>query len=203
MKSVISYPNRGNWGDTAYRGNCSGFVIKDLLEFYKPHSFLEVFAGGGTGYEVARELGYSESVHLDLHPQWGGWNALKDDVPINSDFIFCHPPYFDMVIYSGEVWGTPHDDDLSRAKDYQDFITKLNFVHEKLFNSLQINGRLATLIGDCRKQGIYYSIIKDMKFFGTLESHIIKVQHNMSSTRKKYQGKFIPIIHEHLLVFRK
>ncbi|MGG2197537.1 DNA modification methylase [Paenibacillus validus] len=203
MKSVISYPNRGKWGQATYRGNCSGFVIKDLLEFYKPRSFLEVFAGGGTGYEVAKELGYTESIHLDLHPEWGGWNALKDDVPIQSDLIFCHPPYFDMIIYSGEVWGDAHNDDLSRARNYEDFIAKLNVVHQKLFTSLRDGGRLATLIGDCRKSGRYFSIIKDMEYFGNLESHIIKVQHNSQSMRREYRGKFIPIMHEHLLIFRK
>ena len=62
---------------------------------------------------------------------------------------------------------------------------------------------MATLIGDCRKSGVYYSIIKDMEYFGTLESHIIKIQHNANSSRKIYQGSFIPIIHEHLLIFRK
>lgn len=203
MKSVLSYPSRGKWGLATYRGNCSGYLIKDLLEFYNPRAFLEVFAGSGTGFEVARELGYTDSVHLDLNPKWGGWNALKDEVPICADLIFCHPPYYDMVIYSGVVWGTAHQDDLSRAENYEDFIKKLNFVHEKLFLSLPIGGRLATLIGDCRKNGKYYSIIKDMKYYGTLESHIIKVQHNAQSMRKEYHGKFIPIVHEHLLIFRK
>lgn len=203
MKSVISYPNRGKWGNSTYRGNCSGYLIRDLLMYYRPKSFLEVFTGGGTGYEVARELGFKTSVHLDLNPKWGGWNALKDEVPISADLIFCHPPYYDMVIYSGEVWGRPHDDDLSRAKNYEDFIRKLNKVHEKLYLSLNNGGRLATLIGDCRKDGKYYSIIKDMKYFGELESHIIKVQHNAQSFRKEYRGKFIPIVHEHLLIFKK
>ncbi|WP_027086928.1 restriction endonuclease subunit M [Cohnella panacarvi] len=203
MKSVISYPCRGKWGRADYRGNCSGHVIKDLLELYRPRTFLEIFAGGGTGFEVARELGYIDSAHLDLNPKWGGWNALKDEVPVSAEFIFCHPPYYDIVVYSGEVWGHAHEDDLSRARDYEDYIRKLNIVHRKLFDSLPIGGRLATLLGDCRKKGIYYSIIKDMEFIGSLESHIIKVQHNLTSSARKYRGFFIPIIHEHLLIFRK
>lgn len=203
MKSVISYPFRGKWGRADYRGNCSGFVIKDLLEMYKPRSFLEIFAGGGTGFEVAREMGYTDSVHLDLNPRWGGWNALKDEVPICADLIFCHPPYYDMVIYSGQVWGEAHEDDLSRARDYRDYIRKLNLVHSKLFESLPKGGRMTTLLGDCRKNGAYYSIIKDMEYFGSLESHIIKIQHNANSSRRRYQGSFIPIVHEHLLIFRK
>jgi len=42
-----------------------------------------------------------------------------------------------------------------------------------------------------------------MTWFGDLEIHLIKVQHNTFSERKTYNGKFIPIMHEHLLVFKK
>ena len=43
-----------------------------------------------------------------------------------------------------------------------------------------------------------------MKWFGELESHIIKVQYNCMSDSKVYSNNsFIPIKHEHLLVFRK
>jgi hypothetical protein len=28
--SVVSYPDRGPWGDSRYRGNCSGYLVKDL-----------------------------------------------------------------------------------------------------------------------------------------------------------------------------
>lgn len=203
MKSVVSYPSRGKWGKANYRGNCSGYIIRDLLNFYQPQQFLEIFTGGGTGYEVAKELGYTNSIHLDLNPEWGGWNALKDEVPVNADLIFSHPPYFDIVIYSGQVWGEAHADDLSRSVNYFDYIQKLDLVNRKLFHSLKPGGRLALLIGDCRRNGKYYSIIKDIKYPGQLEAHIIKVQHNVLSTLKGYRGKFIPIIHEHLLIFQK
>ena len=29
--SVVSYPDRGPWGDFRYRGNCSGHLVKDLI----------------------------------------------------------------------------------------------------------------------------------------------------------------------------
>ncbi len=36
MESVVSYMERGKYGNSKYRGNCSGFVIKDLIkQFYK------------------------------------------------------------------------------------------------------------------------------------------------------------------------
>jgi len=42
-----------------------------------------------------------------------------------------------------------------------------------------------------------------MTWFGNLDSHIIKAQHNCVSDNRTYNGKFIPIVHEHLLVFKK
>ena len=38
---------------------------------------------------------------------------------------------------------------------------------------------------------------------GTLENVIIKTQHNCVSDRTAYSGKFIPIVHEYLLLVRK
>ena len=43
-----------------------------------------------------------------------------------------------------------------------------------------------------------------MKWFGELESHIIKIQHNCFSDKKIYSNNsFIAIKHEHILVFKK
>jgi hypothetical protein len=203
MRSIISYPNRGKWGNSTYRGNCSGFVIRDLLLHFfngKPQKFIEVFSGGGTGEDVARELGIKNSVHLDLN---NGWNALVDEIPYGSDFVFSHPPYWDIVQYQNER-GSYDPDDLSNKMSYEEFITKLDRVNAKIYSSLLNGGRHAILIGDVRKKGVYYSIIKDMTWFGDLESHIIKVQHNCWSDNKQYANNtFIPIVHEHLLVFKK
>jgi hypothetical protein len=203
LTSVISYPDRGHWGDSKYRGNCSGHVIKGLLEHYKPHQFLEIFAGGGTGHSVAREMGYKDSIHLDLNPRWGGFNALSDDIPEGSDFVFLHPPYHDIIVYSGKMWGEAHPDDLSRCASYDEFIKKLDKVHAKVYSSLRKGGRYAVLVGDCKRKGDYFSIMKDISYIGKLESHIIKLQHNCVSDSFSYNGRFIPIMHENLLIFCK
>lgn len=201
--SIWSFPDRGPWGDSHYRGNCSGYIIRELLLFFKPKKFVEIFAGSGTGRDVARELGYTNSIHLDLRPEFGGWNALIDEIPTGMDFCFSHPPYFDMIIYSGNMWGEAEKDDLSRCKSYDEFITKMNLINEKIYNALVNGGRHAILIGDYKKNGKMISIQKDMAWFGDLEYHIIKAQHNTVSGRRKYNGRFIPTTHEHLLVFRK
>ena len=204
MQSVISYENRGNYGDSKYRGNCSGNVIKDLLMYFyptsKPRQFVEVFSGGGTGLDVAKELQINNSIHLDLN---NGWDALTDEIPTGADFIFSHPPYWDIISYEKQR-NSYSRNDLSNQMSYEEFIEKLNIVNEKIYHSLLYGGRHAILIGDVRKQGKYYSIIKDMNWYGDLESHIIKIQYNCTSDNKIYSNNnFIPIKHEHLLVFRK
>lgn len=201
--SIWSFPERGPWGDSRYRGNVSGYIIKELLEFFKPKKFVEVFAGSGTGRDVAQDLGFTDSVHLDLRPEFGGWNALVDEIPSGSDFVFSHPPYHTMIKYSGNMWGESHPDDLSRCATYEEFISKINLVNEKIYNSLVNGGRHAFLIGDFKQNGKMISIQKDMAWIGDLEYHIIKDQHNTVGNRKSYGGRFIPTTHEHLLIFKK
>ncbi len=205
MQSVISFSDRGNYGDSSYRGNCSGNVLIELFKhFYpgntRPKRFIEVFSGGGTGKDVARELHISNSLHLDLN---NGWDALIDEIPSGADFIFSHPPYWDIISYEKQR-NAYCENDLSNKMTYEEFIEKLNIVNEKIYHSLIVGGRHATLIGDVRKQGVYYSLIKDMNWYGDLESHIIKIQYNCMSNNKVYtNNNFIPIKHEHLLVFKK
>src|SRR5690625_528249 len=201
--SIWSFPDRGPWGKSSYRGNCSGHVIKELVQFFRPKKFVEVFAGSGTGQDVAKHLGINDSIHLDLRPEFGAWNALIDVIPTGSDFVFSHPPYHDMITYSGNMWGSADMSDLSRCNSYDEFITKLNLVNEKIYNSLMKGGRHAMLLGDYKQKGVMTSMQKDLAWFGDLEYHIIKDQHNTNSSRKSYGGRFIPTTHEHLLVFKK
>ena len=204
MQSIVSYKDRGNFGDSKYRGNCTGYIIKDLINNYypnsKPKKFVEIFSGGGTGKDVAKELNITNSLHLDLN---NGWDALVDEIPTGSDFIFSHPPYWDIISYESQR-SSYATNDLSNQMPYKEFIQRLNIVNEKIYHSLLYGGRHAILIGDIRKKGKYYSIIKDMNWYGDLESHIIKIQYNCVSDNKVYSNNnFIPIKHEHLLVFRK
>lgn len=204
MQSIVSYKNRGSFGDSKYRGNCTGYIIKDLIQhFYptsKPKKFVEIFSGGGTGKDVANELNITNSLHLDLN---NGWDALVDEIPTGSDFIFSHPPYWDIISYESQR-NSYSKNDLSNEMPYEEFIHKLNIINEKIYHSLLYGGRHAILVGDIRKQGKYYSIIKDMDWFGDIESHIIKIQYNCVSDNKIYSNNnFIPIRHEHLLIFKK
>ena len=73
----------------------------------------------------------------------------------------------------------------------------------KQFCALEKGGRMAVLVGDIKKKGRLYSMICELEKPGTLENIIIKAQYNCFSENTQYSGKFIPIIHEYLLLIRK
>lgn len=201
--TIVSYPDRDNrYGNNKYRGNCSGLLIKDLLEFYKPKKVFDPMTGSGTTKDVCKELGI-ENLCLDLNPAWGGFDALNDEIPESSDFIFWHPPYHDIIKYSGNMYGQPDVRDLSRCKTYAEFIKKLDKVQAKLLTSLRKNGRIAILVGDIKKKSLLFSMQRDMSWFGAPEQIILKLQNNCWSDNQNYNGKFIPIKHEYLLIFKR
>lgn len=203
LTTVLSFPNRGPYGKADYRGNCSGYIQKALFEFFQPKKVGDFMAGSNTTGDVCEELGI-DYLTLDLNPELGGFDILSDEIPESFDFIFSHDPYHDIIKYSGNVWGKePDPRDLSRCKTYEEFIEKVNQAHAKMYNALRYGGHLAILTGDIKKKGILYSLIKDMQWYGLPIQHIIKVQHNCSSDSINYSGKFIPIVHEHLLIFKK
>lgn len=92
QSSIISYPNRGPWGDNKWRGNASGHVYKDLFEQLKPKVFTDPMQGSGTSIEVAREMNI-EAYGRDLS---SGFNAINDSildsVGKESDLVVSHPP---------------------------------------------------------------------------------------------------------------
>lgn len=204
LTTVMNYPERGPYGESSYRGNCSGFIQKALFEHFEPKKVLDPMCGSNTTGDVCVELGI-DHLSLDLNPKFGGFDILSDDIPESADYCFSHPAYHNIIPYSANMWGKKaHPNDLSRCKSYEDFIQKLNIAHSKMYNSLRKGGYLAILIGDVKRQGKFYSLIKDMGWYGTPIQHIIKLQHNCFSDNIRYNNpKLIPIVHEHLLIFRK
>lgn len=203
LTTVLSFPERGHYGKSSYRGNCSGYVQKALFEFFQPKKVGDFMAGSNTTGDVCEELRI-DYLTLDLNPELGGFDILTDEIPESFDFIFSHDPYHDIIKYSGNVWGDkPHPNDLSRCSTYEEFIQKINIAHAKMYNALRYGGHMAILTGDIKRKGRLYSLIKDMQWYGLPIQHIIKTQHNCFSDNVNYSGKFIPIVHEHLLIFKK
>lgn len=212
LTSIVSYFARGKYGSNAWRGNCSGLLIRDLLNYYRPDTFGDLAVGSGTSIEVAKDLGYTKSntVFSDLNPKYGGIDISNPDLDFPlMDFIFFHPPYYvfpgsSMPTYSGNMWGkeaNPHDG--SRITDPIEFKRWFDLCNANLYRLLHKGGRMAILMGDSRYRGDYYSMFKNMDIFGEIEQVIIKEQHNCYADSIKYSGKFIPIEHEYLVIIKK
>ena len=213
MQSIVSYPDRGQYGRNSYRGNCSGLLIKDIIDQYKLAGLSDFMVGSGTTEDVVRENGLRGDF-ADLNR---GYDMMSMDIPNRAENIFWHPPYHDMIVYSGQQYnikaveqatGLSADtilaDDLSRCTTWQEFVKKMNYCMMKQFTALEKGGRMFVLMGDMKRRGKLYSMLCDILKPGTLEQVVIKAQHNCWSDRQSYSNNnFVPIIHEYLMVVRK
>lgn len=206
--SIISYPDRGHWGKSNWRGNASGHVYRDLFLQIQPKVFVDPMVGSGTSIEVAGELGI-EAYGLDLH---SGFNAINQSILAavgkEADLVVSHPPYGGMIVYSGNVWGNQaHADDLSRCVDDEDFHEKMNLVLLNQRNATKGGGYYGTLIGDWRRGGVYTSYQAEMIARmpkDELAAVIIKAQHNCVSDARSYGRMKLPrIMHEYLILWQK
>ena len=205
--SILSFPERGPWGKSSWRGNCSGHVYKSLFEQLRPSTFVDPMVGSGTSVEVAREMGI-QAFGLDLH---SGFNVLRESilsaVGQPADLVVSHPPYGGMILYSGNVWGSPHADDLSRCIDDRDFHEKLHIALLNQREATKGGGYYGTIIGDWRRNGRYTSYqaecIARMPS-DELAAVLIKQQHNTVSDARAYARMKMPrILHEYILLWQK
>lgn len=201
MNSIVSYPDRGKWGNSKYRGNATGKLIVDLQKVYKFEEVSDYMAGSFTTKDVGEDLGIITNCY-DLN---SGFDLIDNDIPERNDFIYWHPPYWDIIKYSGFMYGDkPLEHDLSHIQDYNQFIKAINYCLAKQFTSLEKGGRMAILMADVKKKGKLYSMLLDMNKLGTLEQIIIKEQINCMSDKKIYtNNNFIKIAHEYCLILRK
>lgn len=205
--SILSFENRGKWGKSSWRGNCSGHVYKALFDQYQPQVFVDPMVGSGTSVEVAKEMGI-EAHGLDLH---GGFNILRDSilqsVGKQADMVFSHPPYHDMIVYSGQVWGDPHADDLSRCASDEEFMEKIQIALLNQRDATKPCGMYGLLIGDLRRDGQYKSYQADCIARmpkSELSSVVIKAQHNCVSDSRQYaKMKHMRILHEYIVLWQK
>jgi hypothetical protein len=204
--SVVSYPERGPWGDSSYRGNCSGYLVKDLILRFGCKSVFDPAEGGGTVRDVVAGINqfHRKSIDYEGRDLRQGWDILTGPLPERQfDLVWYHPPYWDIVRYSDDP------KDLSNCQSLEEFDLKLSRSVERLFQAVNPGGILAVLIGDKRKDGKYYPLFRSLLFnpnIGELKAIIMKLQHNCRSDSKGYPAKnpfLIPIKHEYCLVFRK
>ena len=209
LTSIVSYPERGEGGNNRYRGNCSPKLIEDLIGFFRPNEICDYMCGSGTTKAAADKCGIQSKIY-DLH---SGFDIMNSDIKERPEFMFWHPPYWDIIKYSDVMYKAsdvqarygydPRKLDLSRIPNWEQFVEAMNYSMMKQFASLEKGGRMAVLMGDIKKRGKLYSMLSEIIKPGTLENIIIKAQHNCFSDNTQYSGSFIPILHEYVMIVRK
>lgn len=202
--TVLSFPDRGPWGQSGYRGNCSGWVHAYFLNLYNVKKMAEVFAGGGTGYDICKDMGV-EYTGIDLNPNPVrpgiiSMDILDESVDLpdgfyDADMLFYHPPYpgINMVKYSGSMW---KDTKNLAARDIQNmsFEKGMQAVNQAVmrgYAAMQPGAYEVVLVGEIRSKGEYYSMLNSLVKPGKLHQTFVKLQHNTVSGMKTY-GKTTP-----------
>ena len=207
MKSIVSYPTRGEYGNNKYRGNATGKLLIDLHKVYKFDEISDYMSGSFTTYDVGKELKIITNCYdlNGLRGEESKFDLIENDIVERNNFIYWHPPYWDIIKYSGHMYGDkPLKNDLSHIKDYDEFIKAINYCLSKQYASLKVGGRMAILMADIKKNHRLYSMLLDMNKLGTVEQIVIKEQHNCMSNNRKYLNEnFIRIAHEYCLILRK
>ena len=143
LTSIVSYPERGDGGNNRYRGNCSPRLIEDLIGFFRPTEICDYMCGSGTTKAAADKMRISSHTY-DLH---SGFDLLHNEIPERPEFIFWHPPYWDIVTYSDVMYKAsdverqygfdPRQADLSRISDWDQFGQAMNADMLKQFSALE------------------------------------------------------------------
>ncbi len=201
LTSIHSVVDRGPYGDRRYRGNCGGYLIRDLLKYFKPRSVLDPMTGSGTCRDVCRELSIPVT-SFDLKSGDDAGNSDCYESLGKYDFIWLHPPYWRMIRYGDD----PRC--LSQAPTLEAFLDDFRKVIVNCRNVLSPRGRLTILIGGYCDRGrqvplpVLTTILAMEEGLWPACTEIIRFQHGNTSSRKSYQSSFIPGLHDTCTVFR-
>ena len=228
--SIWSFKDRGEWathkGD--YRGNCSPYVLRNLLLKYTQENdlVLDPFCGSGTAlieckllkrHAIGLDINSNAIMHTkeklefkyheSYNPKLYCLNSINLDKVVSKesvDFIFIHPPYANIIQYSQNING-----DLSRLS-IDDFLQQMEIFSKKCFNALKKNKICTILIGDIRKNGniipLGFNVMNIFINAGfQLKEIIIKEQHNCTSTEywKNKNINFYLLAHEYIFILKK
>ncbi|MEO9933318.1 hypothetical protein [Rhodopirellula bahusiensis] len=203
LTSLYHFHDPGDYGDRSYPGNCGGNLIRDLLRYFQPHSVLDPMMGSGTCGDVCLELGIP-CRSTDLKTGFDACDADGYQLEQTFDFIWAHPPYWRMKLYSES------DRCLSRCRTLDEFNLRYAQFIRNCAQALSPGGHLAILMGDyadrsCGQVPLVYHT-KRLAFDAGLDqacTDIIRFSHGATSSRKAYRSSFIPGLHDVCMIFKK
>jgi len=202
LTSIHSESRRGPFGDSSYRGNCGGYLIRDLLRYFQANSVLDPMSGSGTCRDVCDELGILCRAYDIRH----GFDASDPDsfrALDRFDFIWMHPPYWRMIQYNADA------DCLSNQPTLEAFLDRMQVVLRNCRSVLNRSGKIAVLLGGFSHEGRYQPLSQLLVERAIREqlwpacTEIIRFQHGNTSSRRSYQSSFIPGLHDVCMVFEE
>jgi hypothetical protein len=204
LTSLYHFSDPGSYGDRSYPGNCSGWLIRDLLLFYRPKNVFDPCTGSFTCRQVCDELDI-ECRSKDLRQGFDAcdWSHYDPAWAGAFGFAWIHPPYWRQKIYSTDKR------DMSTAPTLDYFLHRYRQLIVNCGRVLAPGGKLAVLMGDYSDNGTFVPLTyhtKRLAFDAGLRqccTDIIRFSHGASSGKKVYASSFIPGLHDTCMVFEK
>lgn len=224
--TVLSFPERGSWGDSKWRGNFSGWIPASLIYRYDAKSVSEIFAGGGTTSDLCKDLEIPYC-GIDLNPTPVRSDIISMDILdeqmdlpdgfYNADLQILHPPYpcIQNIHYANEMW---KDTTGVASKDIQEMPWEkgMNAINQAVlrgYSAMPAGSYQAVVVGDIRRKvdgkSVFKSMLTDLAIPGEMVQLLIKMQHNTVSGRNSSYGNysnhrnFFLIEHEFIVVIKK
>lgn len=222
--TVLSFPDRGPWGSSKWRGNFSGWIPASLIYRYDAKSVSEIFAGGGTTSDLCRDLNIPYC-GIDLNPNPVRENIISMDILntdmdlpdgfYNADLQILHPPYPSIkhVHYANNMW---NDTAGVASRDIQEMswekgMAAINQAVLRGYTAMPAGSYQAVVVGDIRRKvdgkSIFRSMLTDLAIPGEMMQLLVKMQHNTVSGREgnytNVRRNFFLIEHEFIVVIKK
>lgn len=222
--TVLSFPERGPWGSSSYRGNFSGWIPAAIIYRYGAESVSEIFAGGGTTSDLCKDLKIPYC-GIDLNPDPVRSNILtmdildeKNELPdafYEADLQMLHPPYpcINHLHYSNSMW---MDTKNMASHDIQEMswekgMLSVNRAILRGYAAMPAGSYQAVVVGDIRRKvngkSIFKSMLSELAIPGEMVQILVKIQHNTMSGRTgnyaNQKNAFFMIEHEYVVVIKK
>lgn len=202
LTSLHATDGRGEYGVAAFRGNCSGLLIRDLLLYFRPKLVLDPMTGSGTCRDVCQELDVG-CISFDLTAGLDACDAENYSQLRGVDFVWLHPPYWKLIVYNND----PRC--LSQAPTLDAFFAKLRELFRCCRSALVNGGKIAVLMGDGRERGTYWGLpyrtlqAAEAEGLWLAAPEIVRFCHGATSSKREYGHAFIPLLHEVCWVLEK
>lgn len=215
--TILSFPDRGPWGDSKYRGNFSGWIPASIIVRYGCQSVSEIFAGSGTTSDLCRDMDIPYC-GIDLNPvpvrqtirAMDIMDYAKElpDLFYEADLQILHPPYpgINGIRYANSMWkdqvGTVSAD--IQGMSWEEGMLAVNKAIMRGYAAMPSGSYQAMVVGDIRSKGIFRSMLTNLTIPGEQIQILVKAQHNTVSGRRSYtNGKYFFIEHEFIVITKK